>query len=281
MLQMKKTSQLLFLAALILCIAYLVFSEKSTPDPASPTAKPMQTSRQADTPLSRILAEIKSHASFSAQTANKTVPLESFWRRFGKEFKPPPLSEDQLQRHLQMQGRSVSSLLTALRISENLDYLREAYDRYPDDPDVLLELAMRSESPEERREAIDAIRKLDPDWGLPDYLLALEQAKAGDRQAAMRTFLEAGSNKFLDYSILETSEEIEQVYLDNGFPLHEAKFLGIMTIPLSSVKPLLELAKEMNSLQADFLKKGDTASALELTQVARSLNQKNRRRLLR
>lgn len=269
--QHKKPLLLILLAVLIGCIAYFAFTAQIPP--AFP-AKPEKSAREAKPPLGRLLGEIEFPADQPAQTSRKKIPLEKFWMRYFGETNRPTLSAAQLKRHIETRGHSAASLLAALHISGNLDYLREAYDRYPANPDVLMELALLSESPEERLEAIQAIRKIDPDWGLPNYLLALEQAKAGDREAAMLTFLAAGSSKFVDYSSVQKWEGIEQAYLDNGFAPHEAKFIGLMTAPAPDLMSLLKMSKEMTSLQTDFLKKGDTSSALQLAQAARALNQK-------
>ena len=184
------------------------------------------------------------------------------------------LNQEQVEHHLAMRGRSLASLLTAVRLSGNLDYLSEAAERFPGNPEVLLEVALRSESPEERREALEAIRQADPKWGLVDYLLAFEQAKEGDREAAMRTFLGAGGKAFLSYSKLEQAEGIEQAYADNGFPRLEAKFLGSTHIDMPESRSLLTLSYEMRSLQEELLGNGDTAAAIQLAQAAGTLNRR-------
>jgi hypothetical protein len=255
-------------------VSYLALSAKPDRSPAALATTPENIAKPAAMPSRALSRGSAPPIDYLAEATPKQNPLESFWNRFKENPNQFQLSEAQLNRHVKMRGRSLDSLLTALRISDNLDYLREAYERYPDHPDLLMELAQRSGSPEERREAIEALRQADPDWGLGDYLLALEQARAGDREAAMSTFLEAGSNNFLDYTILRKSEGLEQAYLDNGFPLHQATFLGFHAVPLRDATALATLSKEMSALQADFLKNGDTASALKLAQAARSLNQK-------
>lgn len=270
----KRLSLLLLLIALLGCVFYLALFGKPEPVPGIAAHMPGKIAKPATVPPPATSRESGPAIDDPAENDSKKIPLESFWNRFKKNPNQFRLSEAQLNRHLEMRGRSLESLLTASRISGNLDYLREAYDRYPNHPDVLMELAQRSESPEERREALEALRKADPDWGMGDYLWALEQARGGDREAAMRTFVEAGSKKFLDYTILQKTEGLEQAYLDNGFPLHEAKFLGFFSVPLRDVKPLLNLSKEMSALQVDFLKNGDTASAIQLAQAAGMLNQK-------
>ncbi|MEI8293262.1 MAG: hypothetical protein WCG66_04620 [bacterium] len=184
------------------------------------------------------------------------------------------LNEEQVEHHLAMRGRSLASLLTAVRLSGNLDYLSEAAERFPGNPEVLLEVAMRSKSPEERREALEAIRQADPQRSLADYLLALEQAKEGDREAAMRTFLEAGGKAFLSHSNQKQAGGIEQAFADNGFPPLEAKFLGFANIDIPESRSLLTLSYEMRALQEDLLGNGDTAAAIQLAQAAGTLNQR-------
>ena len=99
--QRKSFLLVLLLAAAIGVIASFFLSITPIQKSETPAAKPEKNSRQADTPLSKILGEIELPGNSAAK-------------------KDPRLNNVQLQRHLEMRGRSVESLLAASRFKRRL-----------------------------------------------------------------------------------------------------------------------------------------------------------------
>ena len=184
------------------------------------------------------------------------------------------LNESELNLHLQARGYSLASLLTALRLSGNLDYLRQASERFPGQPEISMELALRSESPEERREAIDALRRTDPGKGFADYLSAHEHYLAGDTASALRDFLTAGSKDYIDYPMDPVLKGAEQAYLDNGYSPLEAKVASALSLPAPPIDKLAINAAKMADWADVLRKQGDAQTADLLLNSGVSLGKK-------
>jgi hypothetical protein len=187
------------------------------------------------------------------------------------------LNESELNLHLQSRGYSLASLLTALRLSGNLDYLRQASERFPGQPEISMELALRSESPEERREAIDALRRTDPGKGFADYLSAHEHYLAGDTASALRDFLTAGSKDYIDYPMDPVLEGAEQAYLDNGYSPLEAKVASALSLSTPPIDKLAINAAKIGGLGGCAPKARRCPNGRFVTQFGGFAGQKNAR----
>lgn len=98
-------------------------------------------------------------------------PLARLFADREKAFK---LTATQLQGYLSANKRNAESLLAALRLTGDLQFLQEAARNLPQDASVQLELALRSGDSGERLRALEAMRQADPENALADYLSAVE-----------------------------------------------------------------------------------------------------------
>ena len=185
-----------------------------------------------------------------------------------------------VETYLQQHNRSAESLLAAarvLRTPDGREYLREAREKYPNDPRVAYDAYYHSgpydnqqpASPE-RRQWLDNFKQAAPDNALPDYLSARDDFKAGRTAEAVQEVLAAVGKPMQDYA-LDSVQNAEQAYLAAGLPEAEA------TARASSEQPLPELAelKQLTINLVEYAKtqqqSGDPAAAQAALQAAMSM----------
>jgi hypothetical protein len=164
-------------------------------------------------------------------------------------------SADQIEPYLHREHRSAESLVAAAKLTRDVEYLREAVRRFPENPRGHFALAM-SGTPDERMDAIQAFRNLEPDNSAGDYLLALELFRTGDRQGAIDVLLAAdGKTRFMDYGS-ELAVAMEDALLGSGFtPLQACAFAYYH--PKNDFQTiLLRLGGEISDLQAELHESG-------------------------
>lgn len=183
----------------------------------------------------------------------------------------PKLTREQLDTFLTQNKRSAESLLTAARTLGDVSLLREAAEKFPKDPRAQFDLALRGESPEEKRKALDAFRQLARDNPLGDYLSALDRFKSGQADEAVKDLLQAGSkNRFQDFTI-DHMQSAEEAYLSAGYAPLEAKVAGMSGVLLPHLSALRDLANQMAGLQQQYAQSGDATSAQAVSQIALNL----------
>jgi hypothetical protein len=200
----------------------------------------------------------------------KTMPLA----RMLRDGQPLKLNAEQLARYLQDSRGSAEALLTVSRLTGNLESLRQAARTFPNDPQVQLELAMRGETAEERRQALNAFRQADPENALGDYLSALDNFYQGKPDAAVQDLLQSDSHTQLDDHALQMLQSSEEAYLSAGYSAGEAKVAAMLGFEPRQAKPLMELSKVMSDLQRQYTQQGDTESAQAVVQIGLALAQK-------
>lgn len=183
------------------------------------------------------------------------------------------LQADQLQAYLAINKRNAESLLAASRLTGEMAFLQEAARNFPADPAVQLELALRSEVPEERQRALEALRQVDPDNALADHLSAFEHLRAGDPEAAFSDLICAAAKSRLDTYAPAAIQSSEEAYLAAGFTPVEAKAAAMLGLPSREVDPLQKLAEQLAALQTAYSADGDAASAEAVRQMGHALSQ--------
>ena len=103
----------------------------------------------------------------------------------------PKLRPEQLQSYLEENHRSVGSLLAAFHATDDRTFLREAMEKYPTDPRVDYVAWFRSQSPEERRQWLDAFKQSAPDNAFANHLSARDYFKSGQNDQAVQELLKS------------------------------------------------------------------------------------------
>jgi hypothetical protein len=193
---------------------------------------------------------------------------------FSKLKDPPQLTAEQVEAYLKANGRKASTLLAAYRTSRDAALLKEAMEKFPNDPEVAFEAVFaKGLSAEQRRQWLNAFEQNAPDNALASYLSAREYFKAGQTdQAVQRLTAASGKHRFDDYTLSRRQHD-EEAYLEAGYSVAEAKMIGSSQLLLPQLSELKQLGLQMVDLSNSYRGAGDNASAQAVLQMALSLGQ--------
>jgi len=186
---------------------------------------------------------------------------------------PRHIPAEVIESYLERNGRSAASLVAAVVVAdEDEAYVREAAQRFPNDPLVQFTVLYKNLFPEQRREWLDRFMKSAPENALPAYLSAQEHLKAGEIAAGVSDLVEASQRQaYSDYS-LETMLEVEQLGMHSGSSVLEAKLDAMVTVPMPQLSPFRQLSRQMLTLRDQYLTTGDAASARAMEQMVLGLS---------
>ena len=191
----------------------------------------------------------------------------------GDGIEPIPLTPEQISAFLTANHRSRESLLAASRASEDRAYLKEAKERFPNDPRVQFDAAFNSDSPEERHQWLDRLKQSAPDNALPDYLSALDDLKAGRTAEGVQELNAAAAKTgFEDYA-LDFIQIAEDAYRSAGCSEAEAKLCAMIELGTPQFAQLKELGASMVDLANSYRQAGDADSAKAVLQMAVQMGQ--------
>ncbi|MBI3851516.1 MAG: hypothetical protein HY298_14755 [Verrucomicrobia bacterium] len=183
------------------------------------------------------------------------------------------LSPQQLEAYLKYNRRSAASLLAADRTTGDRTFLREAMEKYPNDPRVDFAAWLRSESPEERRRWLDTFKQSAPDNALANYLLARDYFKSGQSDQAVQELLASGSKPIQDYA-LDFIQNSEEAYRSAGYSDAEAKAMATSSLLLPQLTEFKQVGLSLVDLAKAYRQAGDEASAQAAFQMASNLGQR-------
>jgi hypothetical protein len=186
----------------------------------------------------------------------------------------PKLTAEQVESYLAANRRSAGSLLAAFQATGDKRLLQEAKEKYPNDPSVALTALSKSDSPEERRQWLDALKRVAPDNALADYLSANDCLKAGRTDDAVRELEAAYSKPKLQDYWVERLQNAEEAYRSAGYSEAEAKGAAAMSLQLPQFAQLKQLAQSVLDLAASYRQAGDQASAQAALQIGSNLGQR-------
>jgi hypothetical protein len=194
--------------------------------------------------------------------------------RYLKGEEVPKLNDAQLEPFLDASRRSAGSLLAALRASSDAKYLREAMQKYPNDPRVNYAAFFSGDlTAEEKQQALASLKQSDPNNALGDYLTAAGDLKSGQPAQALQEMADAAKRPgWQDYT-LDFMQNAEEAYVAAGYSQSEAKSIAASSVLLPDVSPLKGLGEGLSDLAKSFQQSGDTASAQSALQSAMNLGQ--------
>jgi len=204
------------------------------------------------------------------------------------------LSAAQLESYLQAHGRNATSLLAAFRTTGDPALIKEAMEKYPHDPQVALEAALRKDAtPEARRQWLETLKQSDAANSLPNYMSALDYFKTGQTDLAVQELMAAsGKHQFEDYSMPQV-RETEQAYLAAGYTLAEAMAMSPLQQAMhwssqedaveafepfqrqiTQLQQVKDLCLNVLDLAKSYRQTGDSVSADAALQMAMNLGQR-------
>jgi RNA polymerase sigma factor (sigma-70 family) len=187
---------------------------------------------------------------------------------------PPKLTAEQVESYLKASGRRASSLLAAYRTSGDPALLREAMEKYPNDPQVAFEAVFnKNMSPEQKRQWLNAFQQSAPDNALANFLSAREYFNAGHADQAVEELNTASGKQQLQNYTLERWIDDEEAYLSAGYSAAEAKYLATCGLGLPQLAPLKQLGQDLVDLAKAYNQSGDQTSAQAALQMAMNLGE--------
>jgi len=186
----------------------------------------------------------------------------------------PRLTSEQVESYLATNRRSAASLLAAYQATGDKRWLQEAKEIYPTNAAVALSALSKDDSPEERRQWLDALKRAAPDNALADYLSANDYLKAGRTDDAVRELEAAYSKPKLEDYFVGRVQNAEEAYRAAGYSEAEAKGAAMMTVILPQFVQLKELTQRLLDLAASYRQAGDPASAQAALQIGSNLGQR-------
>jgi len=213
---------------------------------------------------------------FSAQPnalSTDDLPATNLFTRFKDQA--PKLTAEQIEAYLKANGRKASSLLAAYRTSGDPALLKEAMEKYPNDPQVAFEAAINKDlSPEQRRAWLDAFKQADPNNALANYLSARDYIKAGQMDLAVQELVAAsGKQQFQDYT-LDRAQDDEEAYLSAGYSAAEAERIAMSWLEAPQLVEVKQLGRDLVALSSAYSQSGDPASAQAALQMAMNMGQR-------
>jgi len=183
------------------------------------------------------------------------------------------LSLEQVAPYLKANQRSAESLLAASRLTGDLSLLREAVEKYPNDPRVNFTacFALKDETnAADRRLRLEALKESAPDNALANYLSAQDYFKSGQPDQAVQDLVAAsGKPRFQDY-YSDLVQNAEAAYQAAGLSTVEAA-LAASAQPLPQLAELRGLGQSLADLAKLYRQAGDEASAQAALQMGVTL----------
>jgi RNA polymerase sigma factor (sigma-70 family) len=186
----------------------------------------------------------------------------------------PKLTQEQIDAYLKANHRNAASLLAMFRETGDAALLREALEKYPDDPRVDYAAVFdKSATPAELRQRLDAFEKAAPDNALPNYLSALDYFKSGQTSQAVQELNAAnGKTGFQDYS-WDFEQNAEEAWRSAGYPEAETSMVATWQLMLPQLAELKNLNEQMVGLANSYQQSGDAAAAQTTLQMDVTLGQ--------
>lgn len=182
------------------------------------------------------------------------------------------LSAEEIADFVSSRNRSVDSLLSAFRLGGDQAYLKEAVERFPDHPQVLVTSLAYEQSPEQRLAILENLKRVDPGNGLGNCMTAAALVELGRKQEAMDEIQAAIGKPFGNFA-MESALNDEEAYLASGVPSAQAKMMALFGLNNPHILKMRGLADGMRTMIADYQAAGDGESAEALRAIQVELGQ--------
>ncbi len=236
-----------------------------------------------NTRLSHLLAQAKSKPAPRLpappiKAATAPAPLEDLGQTnlIARALKGewPKLTREQIDAFLKENRRNAGSLLAVFRAMDDPAFLKEAEEKYPNDPRVAFAAALKSDSPTERRQWLDQFKQSAPDNAMANYLSALDYFKSGQTDQAVQELMAApGKAQFQDYS-WDFVQNAEEAWRAAGYSEAETRMVATWQLMLPHLAEFQGLSQNIMDLAKSYRQAGDEASAQAMMQLNLNLGQR-------
>jgi RNA polymerase sigma factor (sigma-70 family) len=210
------------------------------------------------------------------QAAATVEPLAEESTNLFDRFKDgaPKLTAGQVEAYLKVNRTNAASLLAAYRTGGDPALLKEAMEKYPNDPQVAFEAVLDKDlSPEEQRQWLNTFKQSAPDNALADYLSAFNYLKAGQTDQAVQDLTAASGKSLTDYTLARAQDD-EEAYLSAGYSVAEAERISLSWLELPQLRQVKQLGQDLVGLANAYSQSGDQASAQAALQMAMNIGQR-------
>jgi RNA polymerase sigma factor (sigma-70 family) len=185
----------------------------------------------------------------------------------------PQLNAAQVADWLKANRTNSESLLAAYRTSKDPALLKEAMDKYPNDPQVAFEAILDPKlSPDEQRQWLNTFEQDDPGNALPNYLSAMNYFNAGQIDQGIQELSATAGKQFDDYT-QDRIQDDEGAYASAGYSTAEAETIATQSLLIPQDTQIKQLGVDLVALADAYSQSGDPASAQATLQMAMNLGQ--------
>ena len=214
----------------------------------------------------------RTNASPAVTFAPGDTPFTNLYSRFTNEA--PKLSAAQVAAFLKANRTNAASLLAAYRTSGDRALLKEAMEKFPNDPQVALEAIFDKDlSPDQQRQWLNTFEKSAPDNALANYLSAYNYFNAGQIEQGIQELSASSGKEVSDYTS-ERAQGDEEAYLSAGYSAAEAARISDSWLTLSQLYQIKHLGVDLVDLANAYNQSGDQASAQATLQMAMDVGQR-------
>jgi hypothetical protein len=181
------------------------------------------------------------------------------------EGEKPRLTPEQIESYLKQNHRAPASLLAIARLTGDKSYLKEAMEKFPDDPQVAFDAVFfGSDSTDERRQWLERFKEDAPDNALASYVSALDYFKSGQSDQAVQDLIAASAkSQFQDYS-WDQVQNAEEAWRASGYSELDTRVMAMSQLLLPQLAQLKQLNQSIMDLATAYQQAGDAASAQSL-----------------
>lgn len=220
-----------------------------------------------------VAAKLPAHFVHDTHAEPVEAAKGNHFREYAKNGNVPKLTAEQIAGYLQSNHRNAESLLAALETTGDHAFLREAMEKFPNNPKVAYAALFFGDlSPQEARQWADAFKQAAPGNSMADYVSALNYIKSGQTDLALQDMAAAGKGAWTDYSS-QFMQSDEEAYRAAGFSDIDAKYAAQSQLLLPDLGQLKQLGLQINSLAQSYQQSGNTAAAQNALQMDIQLGQ--------
>jgi hypothetical protein len=209
----------------------------------------------------RLPAPVVQVSSPPAEAAADSSPT-NFLRRL-IEGDTPKLTSEQVESYLKENHRNAASLLAIARVTGDKSFLKEAMEKFPDDPRVAFDAVFLNgdSTAEERRQWVEKFKQSAPDNALASYVSALDYFKSGQSDQAVQELVAASAKPQLQDYFWDQVQSAQEAWRAAGYSELEARWLGTSQGLLPELAQLKQLNQSIMDVANAYRQAGDTASA--------------------
>ncbi|MEO7100316.1 MAG: hypothetical protein ABI162_13210 [Luteolibacter sp.] len=253
---MSARNKLYITAAALLLLAVGILLRPSTEHPTAAATVPAERSRSINRETNPPTPPPTPRRAKDFQTTLMKLATES-------ERK---LTHQEIDNYVEAQNRSMDSLLSAFRLSGDEAYLKEALEKFPNNPQVLFCALQLSSDPAKRLEMLESFKRADPGNGIGNCLAAGALFDLGKNDEAFAELLRSSGKPITDFTITFYHND-EEAYLTAGFSPVLAKMTTLYTSSKGGFMQMRGITKKLDELRGNYASTGDDAAVQSVRDI--------------